>query len=220
MRTRTVASRVRIVVSAVRARESGSCCRAVRSDAPDPGESRGDRAAPWPFPLSVLFAQAAQRGAFDDGLEFERRSRSTRVAPGSRQRSVATATRAALRFARASRFDATALALWSRAERIHIGMARPSAMRSEGCDHGFMAACTHLDSIERLELPEPVVGCAECLPAGTRWVHLRMCQTCGHIGCCDDSPGRHASPITWRAGIRSCARPSRARTGAGASWTS
>jgi uncharacterized UBP type Zn finger protein len=98
-----------------------------------------------------------------------------------------------LRFARASRFDATALALWSRAERIHIWMARPSAMRSEGCDHGFMAACTHLDSIERLELPEPVVGCAECLPAGTRWVHLRMCQTCGHIGCCDDSPGRHAA---------------------------
>jgi len=56
-----------------------------------------------------------------------------------------------------------------------------------------MAACTHLDSIERLELPDPVAGCEECLAAGTHWVHLRMCQTCGHIGCCDNSPGRHAT---------------------------
>ena len=61
------------------------------------------------------------------------------------------------------------------------------------CHDEFMAACTHLDSIERLELPEPVAGCEECLAAGTRWVHLRMCQTCGHVGCCDNSPGRHAT---------------------------
>jgi hypothetical protein len=55
------------------------------------------------------------------------------------------------------------------------------------------AACTHLGSIELLELPEAVAGCEECLAGGTRWVHLRMCQTCGHIGCCDNSPGRHAT---------------------------
>jgi hypothetical protein len=61
------------------------------------------------------------------------------------------------------------------------------------CHDGSVAACTHLDSVERLELPEPVAGCEECLAAGTRWVHLRMCQTCGHIGCCDNSPGRHAT---------------------------
>ena len=48
-------------------------------------------------------------------------------------------------------------------------------------------------SIERLKLPERVAGCEECLAEGTRWVHLRMCQTCGHIGCCDNSPGRHAT---------------------------
>jgi hypothetical protein len=56
-----------------------------------------------------------------------------------------------------------------------------------------MASCTHLESIERLELPESVAGCEECLAVGARWVHLRMCQTCGHIGCCDNSPGRHAT---------------------------
>ena len=56
-----------------------------------------------------------------------------------------------------------------------------------------MTACTHLDQIEVLDLPEPVAGCEECLASGGRWVHLRMCQTCGRIGCCDSSPGRHAS---------------------------
>ena len=57
-----------------------------------------------------------------------------------------------------------------------------------------MAECTHLDAVELLDLPEPVAGCEDCLAAGERsWVHLRMCQTCGHIGCCDNSPGRHAT---------------------------
>jgi CPA2 family monovalent cation:H+ antiporter-2 len=35
-------------------------------------------------------------------------------------------------------------------------------------------------------------GCAECLRTGTPWVHLRLCLSCGHVGCCDSSPGRHA----------------------------
>ena len=34
-------------------------------------------------------------------------------------------------------------------------------------------------------------GCAECLRLGTAWVHLRLCLTCGHVGCCDSSPMRH-----------------------------
>lgn len=54
-------------------------------------------------------------------------------------------------------------------------------------------ACTHLDSVRILDLPDDVPGCEECLAAGTPWVHLRMCQACGHIGCCDNSPGRHAT---------------------------
>jgi uncharacterized UBP type Zn finger protein len=36
-------------------------------------------------------------------------------------------------------------------------------------------------------------GCEECLRTGQRWVHLRLCLTCGHVGCCDSSPGRHAT---------------------------
>ena len=56
-----------------------------------------------------------------------------------------------------------------------------------------MAACTHLDSIEITELPESVAGCEECLAAGGVWCHLRICLTCGHVGCCDSSPGRHAT---------------------------
>jgi uncharacterized UBP type Zn finger protein len=53
--------------------------------------------------------------------------------------------------------------------------------------------CTHLDQITVTELPEPVAGCEECLADGGTWVHLRMCEACGHIGCCDNSPGRHAT---------------------------
>ena len=53
-------------------------------------------------------------------------------------------------------------------------------------------ACTHLDQIE-VAPPESVEGCEECLKAGDRWVHLRLCLTCGHVGCCDSSPNRHAT---------------------------
>jgi Zn-finger in ubiquitin-hydrolases and other protein len=55
------------------------------------------------------------------------------------------------------------------------------------------AACTHLDRIELVNLPESIEGCEDCLRTGGTWVHLRMCQTCGHVGCCDSSPNRHAS---------------------------
>jgi CPA1 family monovalent cation:H+ antiporter len=56
-----------------------------------------------------------------------------------------------------------------------------------------MPSCAHVRSIERFDLPDDVPGCEECLAEGMSWVHLRMCQTCGHIGCCDHSPGRHAT---------------------------
>ena len=53
--------------------------------------------------------------------------------------------------------------------------------------------CGHLDQIERTEAPEAVAGCEDCLAMGGHWVHLRMCHSCGHIGCCDSSPNRHAT---------------------------
>jgi uncharacterized UBP type Zn finger protein len=51
----------------------------------------------------------------------------------------------------------------------------------------------HVDQIRVVELPATIAGCAECLKTGDRWVHLRMCLSCGTIGCCDSSPNRHAS---------------------------
>ena len=65
--------------------------------------------------------------------------------------------------------------------------------RSLVTNPALMAACTHLDQVEILAPPEEIAGCEECLKTGDRWVHLRMCQTCGKIGCCDSSPNRHAS---------------------------
>ena len=55
-----------------------------------------------------------------------------------------------------------------------------------------MVTCTHLDRIELTVLPASITGCEECLKIGSPWVHLRMCMTCGKIGCCDSSPNRHA----------------------------
>jgi hypothetical protein len=51
-------------------------------------------------------------------------------------------------------------------------------------------SCSHLGSIE--DVIPSALGCEECLKIGSPWVHLRLCRTCGHVGCCDDSPNRHA----------------------------
>jgi uncharacterized UBP type Zn finger protein len=52
--------------------------------------------------------------------------------------------------------------------------------------------CSHLDQVRDVD-PRTPNGCEECLKAGTRWVHLRMCAGCGHVGCCDQSQGKHAT---------------------------
>ena len=51
--------------------------------------------------------------------------------------------------------------------------------------------CTHIDQITAVAPSGD--GCVECLELGMRWVHLRRCTTCGHVGCCDNSPGKHAT---------------------------
>jgi uncharacterized UBP type Zn finger protein len=53
------------------------------------------------------------------------------------------------------------------------------------------STCTHLDTIQ--EQDPSGDGCLECTRSGSQWVHLRMCQSCGHVGCCDASPNRHAT---------------------------
>jgi hypothetical protein len=52
--------------------------------------------------------------------------------------------------------------------------------------------CSHMDAIEVMASAK-VRECDECVKAGSRWVHLRTCQSCGRTLCCDSSPNRHAS---------------------------
>ena len=51
--------------------------------------------------------------------------------------------------------------------------------------------CTHLDIIR--DVKPSARGCEECLKIGSPWVHLRLCRTCGHVGCCDESKNKHAT---------------------------
>src|SRR4029077_11991896 len=51
--------------------------------------------------------------------------------------------------------------------------------------------CTHLDQIKRVK--PKTKGCEECLKMGDSWVHLRLCLSCGHVGCCDSSKNKHAT---------------------------
>ena len=55
-----------------------------------------------------------------------------------------------------------------------------------------MAACEHLEGASSPPPPD-VLECGDCVAAGTTWVSLRQCLSCGNIGCCDSSPRRHAS---------------------------
>ncbi len=52
--------------------------------------------------------------------------------------------------------------------------------------------CHHIAQLHAVE-PRTPKGCEECLQTGSGWVHLRLCLTCGHVGCCDSSPGKHAT---------------------------
>lgn len=60
------------------------------------------------------------------------------------------------------------------------------------------AACEHIG--ERASVVPQTAGCEECLRLGDSWVHLRVCLTCGHVGCCDSSPNRHARAHHEREG--------------------
>jgi uncharacterized UBP type Zn finger protein len=56
-----------------------------------------------------------------------------------------------------------------------------------------MAGCIHLKKAKRNVKPNTPEGCEECLASGDKWVHLRVCLTCGHVGCCDNSKNKHAT---------------------------
>ena len=51
--------------------------------------------------------------------------------------------------------------------------------------------CTHLDQVE--DVTPTSEGCEDCIPLGDAWVHLRVCMSYGHVGCCDSSKNKHAT---------------------------
>jgi len=53
--------------------------------------------------------------------------------------------------------------------------------------------CEHIQALTSTPAPKTPDGCEECLRDGTTWVHLRLCMECGHVGCCDSSPQKHAT---------------------------
>ncbi len=55
------------------------------------------------------------------------------------------------------------------------------------------APCQHFAELGAEPTPPTARECVDCVAEGTRWVHLRLCETCGHVGCCDSSPGKHAT---------------------------
>jgi Zn-finger in ubiquitin-hydrolases and other protein len=62
-----------------------------------------------------------------------------------------------------------------------------------------LPADPHL-SFVRPVAPRTRQGCEDCLRTGSYWVHLRLCLTCGKVGCCDSSPNQHARAHAWGAG--------------------
>ena len=66
---------------------------------------------------------------------------------------------------------------------------RPVTLSAEQKD---TPRCNHTDSVTIQAAPEPAV-CPECVAQGDSWVHLRICMTCGHMGCCDSSKNKHAT---------------------------
>ncbi|HLA94404.1 MAG TPA: UBP-type zinc finger domain-containing protein [Pyrinomonadaceae bacterium] len=54
-----------------------------------------------------------------------------------------------------------------------------------------MDYCEHVKDI--VAVTPSADGCEECLKTGSWWVHLRLCEICGHVGCCDNSPNKHAT---------------------------
>ena len=54
-----------------------------------------------------------------------------------------------------------------------------------------MDYCEHISAI--VPVTPSADGCEDCLKIGGHWLHLRLCESCGHVGCCDQSPNRHAT---------------------------
>ena len=75
--------------------------------------------------------------------------------------------------------------------RLSSGSRRQGRAYDQSRETVMSDECTHTDAIR--DVTPSARGCEECLKIGSEWLHLRLCRICGHVGCCDDSPNRHAT---------------------------
>src|SRR5258708_31793419 len=83
------------------------------------------------------------------------------------------------------------------------GAVSPASLEVRSAQQRRASVSATLDphlSLVRPVAPRTPDGCEECLQLGTAWVHLRLCLTCGHVGCCDSSPLRHARGHAYAVG--------------------
>ena len=88
--------------------------------------------------------------------------------------------------------EADRLVQMTRAEEPAPGSRGRRGRRRDVVSGHMATTCEHVIGLKPVD-PVTPQGCAECLASGDRWVHLRLCLTCGHVGCCDSSPNRHAT---------------------------
>ena len=74
-------------------------------------------------------------------------------------------------------------------------LIEPAPARLAGAEGIALVTCAHLNLV--LDVHPRTLGCEECLRLGASWVHLRLCLSCGHVGCCDSSKHRHATAHFW-----------------------
>jgi uncharacterized UBP type Zn finger protein len=72
-----------------------------------------------------------------------------------------------------------------------MARAEERSAQNLAASDGDRQQCAHLDQIR--DVTPSAQGCEECLKVNDSWVHLRICLICGKVGCCDDSPNKHAS---------------------------
>ena len=74
------------------------------------------------------------------------------------------------------------------ARRVNASDQITAALQSGELDYNL---CGHAGGVQNVT--PSASGCEDCLKMGTEWVNLRICLTCGHVGCCDSSPNTHAT---------------------------
>lgn len=73
------------------------------------------------------------------------------------------------------------------------GKVQIAAIIKEGLNNATLdtKGCGHFSLVK--DVRPSAAGCEDCLKIGDEWVHLRLCLTCGHVGCCDNSKNKHAT---------------------------